>query len=96
MTNWAADKIKTNGIHLYYTRTGGDKSAVVLAHGFSDDGLCWTPVAEVLEADYEMKELVPQLQVVHIPGVGHDIRREQFTPYIEAITNFLAQEMKGS
>lgn len=274
MTNWTADKIKTNGIHLYYTRTGGDKPPVVLAHGFSDDGLCWTPVAKVLEADYdvimvdarghgrsdapeqgynamvmaadlagvitglglqkpavlghsmggsttmalagsypdlpgailiedsgahnrwsgnsaeaqerlkqwrermiklqsktheallefartdmptwseaelepwadaklrfnlnalnrqgagdidwpqilstitcpallltadpdrgasvtperaaEMKELVPQLQVVHIPGAGHNIRREQFGPYIEAVRTFLAQAMKGS
>jgi pimeloyl-ACP methyl ester carboxylesterase len=96
MTNWTADKIKTNGIHLYYTRTGGAKPPVVLAHGFSDDGLCWTPVAEVLETDYEMKELVPQLQIAHIPGAGHNIRREQFTPYIEAVRTFLAQAMKGS
>jgi len=26
----------------------------VLAHGFSDSGLCWTPVAEALEADYDL------------------------------------------
>jgi len=26
----------------------------VLAHGFSDDGLCWTPVAEKLAADYDV------------------------------------------
>src|SRR5262245_64460333 len=54
MTNWYSDKIATNGIHLHYTRTGGDKPPVVLAHGFSDDGLCWTPVAEVLVADYDL------------------------------------------
>ena len=54
MSNWYADKIKSNGIPLYYTRTGGDKPPVVLAHGFSDDGLCWTPVAEILEADYDV------------------------------------------
>ena len=30
------------------------KPPVVLAHGFSDDGLCWTPVAEALEADYDV------------------------------------------
>lgn len=54
MSKWYADKITTNGIHLYYTRTGGDKPPVVLAHGFSDDGLCWTPVAEILEAHYDV------------------------------------------
>lgn len=54
MTKWYSDKIATNGIQLYYTRTGGDKPALVLAHGFSDDGLCWTPVAEALQADYDV------------------------------------------
>lgn len=54
MTHWHSDKIATNGIQLYYTRTGGDKPPVVLAHGFSDDGLCWTPVAQQLERDYDV------------------------------------------
>ena len=54
MTQWYADKIATNGIQLYYTRTGGDNPPVVLAHGFSDDGLCWTPVAQALAADYDV------------------------------------------
>lgn len=54
MTNWQADRIPANGLNIYYTRTGGDKPPVVLAHGFSDDGLCWTPVAEVLAADYDV------------------------------------------
>jgi pimeloyl-ACP methyl ester carboxylesterase len=39
---------------LHYTRTGGKKPPVVLAHGFSDAGLCWTPVAQALEADYDI------------------------------------------
>lgn len=54
MTRWYADRIRTNGITLHYTRTGGDKPPVVLAHGFSDDGLCWTPVARNLESDYDV------------------------------------------
>lgn len=54
MSKWYADRITTNGIHLYYTRTGGAKPPVVLAHGFSDDGLCWTPVAETLAAHYDV------------------------------------------
>lgn len=54
MTQWNSDKIATNGIQLYYTRTGGDKPPLVLAHGFSDDGLCWTPVAEALQTDYDV------------------------------------------
>ena len=46
--------INANGLRLHYTRTGGDKPPVVLAHGFSDQGLCWTPVAEQLAADYDV------------------------------------------
>ncbi len=54
MSNWYSGKIATNGIQMHYTRTGGDKPPIVLAHGFSDDGLCWTPVAERLQADYDV------------------------------------------
>jgi pimeloyl-ACP methyl ester carboxylesterase len=43
----------------------------------------------------EMQELVPQLQVVHIPGAGHNIRREQFGPYMQAVSAFLANTFKG-
>jgi N-formylmaleamate deformylase len=51
---WQTGNVQVNGLRLHYTRTGGDKPPVVLAHGFSDDGLCWTPVAEVLASDYDV------------------------------------------
>jgi pimeloyl-ACP methyl ester carboxylesterase len=54
MAVWLSGEIKVNGLRLHYTRTGGEKPQVVLAHGFSDDGLCWTPVAEALEGDYDL------------------------------------------
>ncbi|MFP4395451.1 MAG: alpha/beta fold hydrolase [Anaerolineales bacterium] len=54
MHEWLADDVQVNGVTLHYYRTGGDKPPVMLAHGFSDNGLCWTPVAEVLEADYDV------------------------------------------
>lgn len=53
-SSWQSGKITTNGIQVYYTRTGGAGPAVVLAHGFSDDGLCWTPLARELAADYDV------------------------------------------
>ncbi|GAB4440901.1 MAG: hypothetical protein Kow0031_22830 [Anaerolineae bacterium] len=31
----------------------------------------------------------PQVQVVHINGAGHNIRREQFDAFIETVTGFL-------
>ncbi len=67
MSFWQAGDIKVNGLTLHYTRTGGKRPPLVLAqrtggkrpplvlaHGFSDDGLCWTPVAERLAADYDV------------------------------------------
>jgi len=55
MSNWQDGYVEGNGIKIHYYRTGdGDKPPVVLAHGFSDDGLCWTPVAKALEADYDV------------------------------------------
>ncbi len=54
MSAWQQGDVLTNGIRMHYYRTGGDKPQLVLAHGFSDNGLCWTPAARVLEADYDV------------------------------------------
>jgi N-formylmaleamate deformylase len=54
MAIWQMGDIEVNGLRLHYARTGGDKPQVVLVHGFSDDGLCWTPVAKALEGDYDV------------------------------------------
>jgi pimeloyl-ACP methyl ester carboxylesterase len=55
MPKWQTGDVSANGIRLHYTRIGdGTKPPLVLAHGFSDDGLCWTPVAEALAPDYDV------------------------------------------
>jgi pimeloyl-ACP methyl ester carboxylesterase len=54
MNRWKSDVIEINGLRLHYTRTGGDKPPLVLAHGFSEDGLVWTALAEVLEDQYDL------------------------------------------
>jgi N-formylmaleamate deformylase len=62
-----------NGISIHYARTGGDKPPLVLAHGFSDDGLCWTPVAQALEGDYDM--IMPDARghgLSDAPETGYD------------------------
>jgi N-formylmaleamate deformylase len=53
-SKWQEGDVVANGIRLHYTRTGGDKPALVLAHGVTDSGLCWTPIASVLAADYDV------------------------------------------
>jgi N-formylmaleamate deformylase len=72
MPAWQSDFIHTNGIRLRYTRTGGDKPAVVLAHGVTDDGLCWSPVAEVLAPDYD---------VIMVDARGHGLSDAPPTGY---------------
>jgi N-formylmaleamate deformylase len=54
MSVWQSGDVESNGIRMHYTRTGGAKPPIVLAHGVTDDGLCWTPVAEVLAPDYDV------------------------------------------
>ena len=54
MPGWTADDVIANGIRIHYHRTGGDKPPLVLFHGFSDNGLCWTRVAQALESDYDL------------------------------------------
>jgi pimeloyl-ACP methyl ester carboxylesterase len=43
----------------------------------------------------ELKALVPQLEVVHIPQAGHSIRRDQFDRYMEVSQRFLAAHPVG-
>jgi pimeloyl-ACP methyl ester carboxylesterase len=35
-----------------------------------------------------------QIQVVRIEGAGHNIRREQFDPFVQAVTEFLSQSYR--
>lgn len=41
-------------VHYYRTGEGSGKLPLVLAHGFSDSGLCWLPVARTLEAEWDV------------------------------------------
>ena len=54
MSTFPDSTIQANGIALHYYRTGGNKPPIVLLHGFTDNALCWTRVAHVLEPDYDV------------------------------------------
>jgi N-formylmaleamate deformylase len=54
MTNWNQTYCRINGISIHYSRTGGDKPKVVLLHGLSANGACWTTLAHVLEKEYDI------------------------------------------
>ena len=54
MGDWTTGHAEADGVRLHYARTGGAKPPVVLAHGVTDDGPCWAPVASALEADHDL------------------------------------------
>src|SRR5690242_9636714 len=55
MTTWFDGYVHANGINIHYYRSGGNnKPPIVLLHGFTDSGLCWTRVARDLEGDYDV------------------------------------------
>ena len=43
------------------------------------------------ESAAALQALVPQLRIAHIPGAGHNIRRDQFDRYMEVVRAFLTQ-----
>lgn len=54
MTNWTTAVCTANGIDIHYLRTGGDKPPVVLLHGLSGNGACWSPLARALESEFDV------------------------------------------
>jgi pimeloyl-ACP methyl ester carboxylesterase len=51
---WTDGYVMANGIRIHYWRTGGSKPPLVLAHGSSDDGLCWTNLAKEIQDGYDI------------------------------------------
>src|SRR5579864_8641123 len=54
MTNWTTAVYNTNGIDIHYLRTGGSKPPLVLLHGLTGSGACWSPLARALEDEYDV------------------------------------------
>jgi pimeloyl-ACP methyl ester carboxylesterase len=52
--NWTENYFDTQGGHIRYFRTGGDKPSMLLLHGALNNGLCWTRVAKRFENDFDI------------------------------------------
>jgi N-formylmaleamate deformylase len=52
--HWSEGEVFANGIYQHYYRTGSDKPPLLLLHGFTENGLCWSRVARGLESDYDV------------------------------------------
>ena len=53
-TNWMTGVCHANGIDIHYLRTGGPKPPLVLLHGLTGSGACFTPLARALEGEYDV------------------------------------------
>jgi len=43
MTEWHEGDVYANGINIHYHRSDGDnKPSILLLHGITDSGLCWS------------------------------------------------------
>lgn len=52
---WTTGTLRANGIDVHYYRAGNpDGRPIVLAHGYTDDGRCWEPLADDLAAEYDL------------------------------------------
>jgi pimeloyl-ACP methyl ester carboxylesterase len=54
MSNWMTGISAAGGIELHYLRTGGPKPPLVLLHGLTGNGACWSPVARLLQAEFDV------------------------------------------
>src|SRR5437588_7141633 len=55
MTAWSEGNVQANGITIHYHRTGGNnKPSILLLHGVTDNGLCWSRVTHDLEGSYDV------------------------------------------
>ena len=87
MPAWESGFVVAGGLKLHYTRTGGAKPPLVLAHGVTDDGLCWTPIAAALEGAYD---------VIMVDARAHGRSDDSQQPYgIAELADDLAAVIRG-
>lgn len=52
---WTEGAVDAAGIDIRYVRTGaGSQPPLILIHGFTDNGRCWTRVAKELESSFDI------------------------------------------
>jgi pimeloyl-ACP methyl ester carboxylesterase len=54
MTNWTTGVCDGGGASIHYLRTGRARPPLVLLHGLTANGACWSPVARLLEGEFDV------------------------------------------
>ena len=52
--HFTTDHVTVNGVSICFYRSGGGKPPLVMAHGMTDMGLCWTRIADGLRHKYDV------------------------------------------
>jgi len=53
--SWSQGNVTSDGVKVHYHRTGnGSQPALLLIHGFTDNGLCWSRCAKALEHAFDV------------------------------------------
>ena len=86
--NWSSGDVVANGIKIHYYRTGGNKLPLVLSHGATDNGLCWTRLARALEAGYDV--IMPDARGHGLSGAPQEVytaaeRAADLAGFVEAL-----------
>ena len=81
---WADAKLQFNLRAAQFHPTNGITCPALLITADLDRGAIVRP-----EMAAAMQQQMSQLQIAHIPGAGHSIRREQFDRYIAVVRSFL-------
>jgi len=60
MLKYTEGYLRLDDVRIHYYRTGGKKPPIILLHGATDNGLCWTRIAEPLAVTYDV--IMPDAQ----------------------------------
>jgi N-formylmaleamate deformylase len=93
MPSWVTGFHEANGIRIHYLRTGGDKPPLVLLHGLTGNGACWTPLARSLESEYDvvMLDASSRVRVEVIADAGHGVQYDQPERFEGVVRGFLVE-----
>ncbi len=88
MTRWTNGSCRAGGVEIHYLRTGGSGRPVVLLHGLTGSGACWTPLARGLEGEYDL--VMPDARGHGSSGAPSDgYRYEDHASDVEALIRAL-------
>jgi N-formylmaleamate deformylase len=51
---WMSGVCAADGVNIHYLRTGGPNPPLILLHGLTASGACWSPLARALEDEFDV------------------------------------------